>query len=165
MLSLLPPELSRSASASREVRSALSDMKQRHPFLAMALGFFIVANAAFAVSGLLASDVVRDRLPPASASTVVVVTLLAACNVIWGVALWNWRKWGFWGMCLCAVLALDMNLVINVGFYPAAGECLWIALLYGILNIGNENRGWPQLDEDIAEQAASSGATQPPADA
>jgi hypothetical protein len=61
-----------------------------------------------------------------------------------------WKKWGFWGYCATSVSALAINLVyfssgtltmiINI-----TGGLLAVLILFGVLHIGRENKGWPQL--------------------
>jgi hypothetical protein len=65
---------------------------------------------------------------------------------IWIIALFKWRKWGFWGWCFTVVSGIIYSLVdgdsIVGAFYPLVG----LGILYGVLQIGGENKGWNQLE-------------------
>lgn len=60
-------------------------------------------------------------------------------------ALFNWRKWGFWGWCVLAVIMFFINIFINHSGIIALGGLVSPLITYGILHIGKENKGWPQL--------------------
>jgi hypothetical protein len=80
----------------------------------------------------------------------IVLIALALFNVVCAIVLFMWKKWGFWGYCATSVSALAINLVyfssgtltviINI-----TGGLLAVLILFGVLHIGRENKGWPQL--------------------
>ena len=45
-----------------------------------------------------------------------------------------------------AGVTLVVNLAIGLGFWSAVGGILAVLILYGVLHIGKNNKGWPQLD-------------------
>jgi len=61
------------------------------------------------------------------------------------VAVLQWKKWGFWGFCASAVASLVVNLWLGVGM-GIVGAVIGVLLLYGVLHIGKENKGWPRLE-------------------
>ena len=67
-------------------------------------------------------------------------------SIIWIIALFKWKKWGFWGWCLTVVALIIYNLMVGdsivAAFYPLVG----LGILYGVLQIGGENKGWNQLE-------------------
>ena len=67
-------------------------------------------------------------------------------NLVCAIALFQWKKWGFWGACGSSIVAIVVNL--SIGLNPAAVVLglLGVLLLYGVLHIGKENKGWPQLE-------------------
>jgi hypothetical protein len=58
----------------------------------------------------------------------------------------NGKKWGFWGFIASSIVALFVNLSIGMGIGQSLLGLVGIALLYGVLHIGKENKGWPQLE-------------------
>jgi hypothetical protein len=67
-------------------------------------------------------------------------------NVLCAVALLRWKKWGFWGFVASAVAIFIVNLSIGLGPSSVLGGAVGVAVLYGVLQIGKENKGWPQLE-------------------
>ena len=61
-------------------------------------------------------------------------------------AILSWKKWGFWIFTLICFVNLGVNL--NTGFHIPNGifGIILVAILYGVLQIGGEKRGWAQLD-------------------
>jgi len=74
------------------------------------------------------------------------------------------KKWGFWGYCASSIAGLAINLLINTGgavqipggtsqalvgsisiIISVAAVILGILILFGVLHIGKENKGWRQL--------------------
>jgi hypothetical protein len=62
------------------------------------------------------------------------------------IALFRWKKWGFWGFCVSSVVAIVVNLSGGLGIGSYLSGLIMIGLMYGVLQIGRENKGWPQLD-------------------
>ncbi len=73
-------------------------------------------------------------------------SLLALLNVVFAIALFNWKKWGFIGFCVTSILALAMNLYAGVGYRQSEIGLLGVATLYAVLQIGEERKGWSQLE-------------------
>jgi hypothetical protein len=66
-------------------------------------------------------------------------------TVVCAGALFKWKKWGFWGYCAISVVAFIINISFGLGVTSFAG-LVGVAILYGVLNIGGENKGWSQLE-------------------
>ncbi|WP_146400759.1 hypothetical protein [Pseudobythopirellula maris] len=106
----------------------------------------IIANSASALMYLVGSDAIRRSLPDAPGWAFPVLIVFSLFNLVCAIALFQWKKWGFWGFCLSSVVALVVNLSIGLGIGPAVGGLIGLVLLYGVLHIGKENKGWPQLE-------------------
>ena len=66
-------------------------------------------------------------------------------NIVFAVALFRWKRWGFLGFLMTTNLTLAINL--SIGIKPALvllGAC-GIIILYGVLQIGGHKKGWDQL--------------------
>ena len=123
------------------------EQKQRHGCLTAWLVFMIVANAAAAWLYLTGSAPIKQALPGAASWAFPVMGIGGLFNLVCAVALLKWRKWGFWGLVGSSIVALIVNISMGVGIAKTVAAGLFgIALLYGVLQLGGENRGWPQLD-------------------
>jgi hypothetical protein len=124
----------------------MAEAKQRHGCLTAWLVLMIVANSAVALMYLLGSSALRRSLPNAPGWAFPVLIAIGVLNVVFAVALLQWKKWGFWGFCATAVAALFVNLSIGLGVGQSLIGLVGIAILYGVLQIGSANKGWPQLE-------------------
>ena len=77
------------------------------------------------------------------------LSILAIVNVVCFSALFQWKKWGFYG---CVAMSL-ITFVINAGngetIADATGAMsglIGIAILYGLLQLGKPKSGWEQLE-------------------
>jgi hypothetical protein len=67
-------------------------------------------------------------------------------NVAFAVALFLWKRWGFYGFVATSVVGFALNIALGVNVAQALFGVAGVAILYGVLQIGNENKGWPQLE-------------------
>jgi hypothetical protein len=123
----------------------MADAKKRHGCLTAWLVLMIVANSASALFYVLRSETIRRSLPNAPGWTLPLLIVVSLFNLMCAVALLQWKKWGFWGSCASAVVSLVVNLWLGLGT-GVAGAVVGVLLLYGVLHIGKENKGWPQLE-------------------
>jgi len=110
------------------------------------LVFMLIANAAAAVANLAMSDVIRQRSPDMPGWAIPVLVVMTVFNLACTVALLRWKKWGFWGVCASSLVGVAVNLSSGLGIGSSLLGLLGVALLYGVLQIGTENKGWPQLE-------------------
>ena len=77
----------------------------------------------------------------------IIYPLVAGCvlNVFLTVSLFRWKKWAFYAFCAVAGIMFFVNLSIGVSTLHAISGLLGPALLYGVLQIGGANKGWPHL--------------------
>jgi hypothetical protein len=80
---------------------------------------------------------------------------IGIANVIFSIALLRWKKWGFFGWVGTSILLVVDNLIfINthrahlslVTLARVPLPMLYVVILYVLLQIGNEKRGWTQLE-------------------
>lgn len=63
------------------------------------------------------------------------------------VALFAWRRWAFWGFCASAALLVALNIFLGLSAVGSFVDgALGIGLLYTALQLGDRNKGWPQLE-------------------
>jgi len=89
---------------------------------------------------------VSAAMPDAPGWAFPVLGILSVLNLVCAIGLFQWKKWGFYGVCVSSVIAVVVNLAIGLPPASALFGLVGIAILYGILQIGQENKGWTQLD-------------------
>tara|TARA_B100000579_G_C22145000_1_gene538256 strand:- start:11 stop:400 length:390 start_codon:yes stop_codon:yes gene_type:complete len=75
-----------------------------------------------------------------------VVGILCLFNLISAFAILKWKKWGFWLFTLTASIPLNLNLYFELSIVYSVGELIGVAILYGVLQIGGDKKGWSQLN-------------------
>jgi len=124
----------------------MTDGKNRHGCLTAWLVVMIIMNSLSALMYLFGSDAIRQALLKMPGWSFPVLIVLSLFNTVCAFALFKWKKWGFWGFCASSVFALFINLSIGLGIGTILSGLIGIIVLYGILHIGKDNKGWPQLD-------------------
>jgi hypothetical protein len=118
--------------------------KSRHGCLTAYLVILIIGNLVTLVFRLLSSLAPGNKVPVLA---IIAYSLLALFIIVCAAAVYNWKKWGVWGLCAVAVI----NFVTSI----ISGELLIISIfqlvvilgiLFWVLNIGGDNKGWPQLE-------------------
>jgi len=75
-----------------------------------------------------------------------VLFAFALIKLISIIAMFHWKKWGFWGVFASSAFIYyfslsDSNLAANALIGPIDA-----LILFGLLHIGKENKAWPQLN-------------------
>jgi len=120
----------------------MTEGKSRHGCLAAWLITMIVLSVALVPLYLLGANNMLSDMP---AWQLWLSIAMFPVNVIVALALWHWKKWGFWLYCAETVVSFVINFYAGLGFF-AVFVFLSIAVLYGVLHIGGDNKGWPQLE-------------------
>ncbi len=105
----------------------------------------IALNVGVGLLYLVARDTIAESLPDAPTWAILVLTLGCAANVVFAIALFQWRKWGFSGLAVTSVVGLVVNLAIGLNAVQALLGLVGIGILYGVLQIGGNRNGWTQL--------------------
>jgi hypothetical protein len=124
----------------------MSEQKQRHGCLTAWLILMIIGNSASALMYLLGGGFVKQSLPDMPDWALPILIVFSLFNLVCAIALFKWKKWGFWGFCVSSIVALVINIIIGIRISMSLGGLIGVALLYGVLHIGKENKGWPQLE-------------------
>ena len=127
-------------------QSQPSQPKQRHGCLTAYLVFIIIANSASAFMYIVGREAIRQNLPDMPDWAFPVLIAFGVLNLVCAIALFKWKKWGFWGFTFSACIVLVVNLAIGLSPAQAFGGLIGVAILYGVLQIGRTNKGWPQLE-------------------
>ena len=121
-------------------------LKERNGCLTAYLVFAIIANSAIVLLYLLGREAVKRSTPTLPDWVFPVLIVIGLFNLVCVIALLKWKKWGFWGLVALAGVTLCVNLAVGLGFSSAVIGLLGVVMLYGVLHIGKDNKGWPQLD-------------------
>lgn len=129
-------------------KQTMPETKYRHGCLTTWLVLVIIANALTVLSYVIfiLPRAVHSARPDSPAWALFVMTILGIANLVFAVALFRWKRWGFFGLLVTTTLALIINL--RIGIKPAvfvAGLC-GIVILYTVLQIGGKKKGWDQLE-------------------
>ena len=120
-------------------------LKQRHGCLTAWLTLMIILNSVFILT-YLASAVVASSTLRLPTFALLLLSLVGIANVACAIALFKWKKAGFYGFIGTTAVAFIVNLSIGLDIVPALLGLGGVGMLYGILQIGNEQSGWRQLD-------------------
>ena len=119
--------------------------KKRHGCLTAWLIIIIIACAVSIIMYLATTSLISSELDMAG-WVVPVLVILLVFEIVCAIALFMWKKWGFWGFCAIVVISIIINLSLGLGITASLGGLVGLAILFGVLNIGKDNKGWPQLN-------------------
>jgi hypothetical protein len=114
----------------------MADPKQRHWCLTAWLLLMIIAN----------SIIILSRLMTMTIKSAIALSFFSIANVVFLVALSEWKKWGFLGYVGTNILIMVRGLTTGWHIGRFLLQVLWVLILYALLQIGKEKRGWTQLE-------------------
>jgi hypothetical protein len=120
-------------------------MKQRHGCLTAYLIVMIIANALVGLSYIFGGGAFADYSNYPT-WIILVLGIISFANVAGAVALFLWKKWGFYLFIASSLVVFVFNLIAGADIMTSLLGLVGIAFLYGVLQIGTENKGWPQLE-------------------
>lgn len=121
-------------------------MRKRHPVLSIWLTLIVIYSVTFTILYLAGAGDVKS-VGSSAGWAIPVLMVLLILQAICAIALFAWKKWGFWGYCTVNVIGLVVDVLIGVNLVgPIITVLIGIVGLYGVLQLGQENKGWPQLD-------------------
>ena len=120
--------------------------KSRHGCLTAYLVLVIVVNSGVALFYLWGTGILKRAFPSAPPWLFVLMAFLNLFNLVFAIALFRWKKWGFWGFCGTTAIALVLNILLGMGIWATLNGVLGVIILYAILQIGTNNKGWSQLE-------------------
>jgi hypothetical protein len=129
-----------------DLSEEINVLKQRHGCLTAWIIFMIVINSLAALIYLLGAESFTRTYPSAPEGSFLVFVVLALFNVICASALFNWKKWGFWGFLFSTICAFIANLLIGLGIGRSLIGLVGIIFLYALLKMGKDKNAWTQLE-------------------
>ncbi len=119
---------------------------KRHGCLTTFLVFLIITNSAVAILYLFSTENVASNWPNASPDTFILLGLASLLNIGFAIALLNWKRWGFIGFAISAIIIFGINISIGVGLGQALLGLAGVAILYWTLQMGKDRKAWPHLE-------------------
>lgn len=124
----------------------MNKQKKRHWSLTTWLVLMLIGNSLAVLTYMFDSSNVRQYYPTAPSWAFPALTLGGILNIVFLIALFRWKKWGFWGSVAIYPLGFIVNLQVGVDVGQLLVGMSGLAILFGVLHIGKENKGWPQLE-------------------
>jgi hypothetical protein len=118
---------------------------KRHGCLTALLIFMLFMNSVSFLFYIFLPGRVLAGFPQAPSWIIYPLAAGCAFNVFLTVSLFRWKKWAFYAFCAVASIMFFVNLSIGVHPLHAISGLLGPALLYGVLQIGGADKGWPHL--------------------
>ena len=106
----------------------------------------VIANTLTALVYLFNSEAISAALPSATPAAFLVLALVGISNVVFAIALFRWKKWGFYGFAATALIVLGVNLAIGISVVQALFGFAGVGILYWTLQMGEDNKAWPHLE-------------------
>lgn len=124
----------------------MSSEKTRHGCLTAILILMIVSSSLSFLSNLFLDEYSQRLHPGLPTYYPPVFVLLAAAEIVCAIAVYRWKKWGFYGFVATSSITFIMNVAAGANVMLSLLSLLGVAVLYGVLQIGSGNKGWAQLD-------------------
>ena len=124
----------------------MAEGKQRHAFLTAYLVLGITLNSFAMLDYLFRSVLNRPDFSGVPAWELIVVPIPPFFYIVCLIAILNWKKWGFYGVIAAFILTFVIDLTMGIYGSGVFWGFVHIALLYGVLQIGGDKKGWTQLE-------------------
>lgn len=129
-----------------EQEATIEKPKQRHGCLIAFLIYLIVANAITTVFNILKTADIQRQYPRFPLWGIWALPVLGVLNIFFALALFRWKKWGFFGYALTSLSIFALNVYGGVGILFTINILVGVVILFVALQIGGERKGWPQLE-------------------
>jgi hypothetical protein len=123
----------------------MADENSRHGCLTAFLVVGIAANTIVILMYTLGSAAMQAIQPNLPNWALPVLVGLGICNIAFFLAVFRWRRWGFYGFIATSVIAVIVNLSIGLSVVSSLLGLSGAAILYWVLQMGGQNNGWRQL--------------------
>ena len=129
------------------------ETRERHGFVTFWLWMGIIGGVITAIYYFLQANAIAEQLYQMTGtyvnpSIMYLLGGISLINIIFPIALLQWKKWGFWALCVSATMGLIINLSMGMGIIiSVVGALLGIIILWAILQIKRNGVScWKNLD-------------------
>jgi hypothetical protein len=122
--------------------------KERHGCVTSWLVFMIVANSLIGLVYMIVPESIAEQVPGKIPFYIFsILGLIGIANVVFSVALFKWKLWGFYGFIVTSLASFIINLLIGIDVVQSVLGLVGIAFLYGVLQIKKNNiSAWNYLE-------------------
>lgn len=107
---------------------------------------FIIIGSIINVINISTSLLLTQTTSPLHSALFSQVGFISAVlNIIFAIALFKWKKYGFYGLCVTSIVSFIMNLYAGISLLPSLISFISVVILYILLKVGDERKAWPQL--------------------
>lgn len=124
----------------------MTDTKKRHGCLAAYLIFMMIVCTLGAAVYFFAGSFVARGNPEIPAGLRPVFGIMNLAMTLCFFALWKWKKWGFWAFVTIGILGGFLSTYLTRSALTLLMVPIGILILYGVLQIGKDKKGWSQLE-------------------
>ena len=134
-----------------QMRRNIVTERKRHGCLTVFLILVIVGNVIAVMSYLFSSRDIRQVAPNVYGVSLpawypIVGLVCAMSSIVFAIAVFRWKKWGFYGYCMTTFIGLVVNLAVGFDMLPSVLGLFGVFILYGLLHIGKERKAWTKLE-------------------
>ena len=124
----------------------MKTQKFRHKFLTVWLIIILLADLFLLFLNTCNSLTVSAIDPNIPIWLFPTSTFISFLNIIFIVALFRWKKWGFWGLVATSIVSFIINLMIGQDLVLSILGFSSLLTLFVALQVGKEYKGWSQLE-------------------
>jgi hypothetical protein len=121
-------------------------LKKRHGCLTAWLILMIVANISTVLLYTLGRAWLHKSQPGLPTWAFNIFLLSGFINVVSALALFSWKRWGFFLFAADSVAIFFLNISLGYNIVIALFGFSGVAIMYGVLHIGGSRKGWKQLE-------------------
>lgn len=104
----------------------------------------MIINPLVAIMYLAMGSTITKNLPDAPGWAMPVLGIFCIVNFVSALALWRWKKWGFYGFVVSSIVALVVNIVIGLPAHQVIAGPVGVIILYALLR-----KVWDQLEPGV----------------
>jgi hypothetical protein len=115
--------------------------RERSGCLTAWLILMLIANSGLAFYYLTSGNDLARFFTNASPTVFIILAVLGAVNVASAIALWRWKKWGFYLFIGTAILSIIINLSLGIPLFNSLLGLVGVGILWYLLN-----KQWDQFE-------------------
>ena len=120
--------------------------RKRHGCVTSVLITTIIGSGYWAISVPRYTKALHYWHPNAPDWLIYIHAFCATLNVVCAIALFRWKRWGFYGTLLSATILASMGAVLHYRRVDLMGSFLTVSVLYFVLRFFGKITTWSQLE-------------------
>jgi hypothetical protein len=118
--------------------------RKRGGCLTAFLIIMMIVNPLVAIAYFALGSTMRQNLPGAPTWAIPVLGIFCIVNFASAMAVWRWKRWGFYGFVISAIVALVINIMIGLPVHQVVAGPIGVIVLYALLR-----PMWDQLEPGV----------------